>query len=194
MSCRAWAPIGGRPTRRIARSCSSDASGRSEKSIARRTAVGRSFFAARPPRADDADRFAIVCLPLRIGHDQDAVKHRASDLEKPSFFCGVPDVRAIERDGISEYRRGFIECDAMLDEICRSLLPVPLEHLFSIYRTRARTQNADNCAGGTATSGVLGPSSETCKKRHESADVGSRIGYDIAVMCWRRSTSPRIDS
>ena len=25
------------------------------------------------------------CLPLRVGHDQDAVKHRAPDPEKPRF-------------------------------------------------------------------------------------------------------------
>ncbi len=38
---RAWVPIGGRPIRRIVRSGSSDASGRSEKSISRRTTAGR---------------------------------------------------------------------------------------------------------------------------------------------------------
>jgi hypothetical protein len=44
----------------MARSCPSDASGISEKSIARRGPVRAPLPAARAPRADDADRFAMV--------------------------------------------------------------------------------------------------------------------------------------
>lgn len=53
----------GRPTRRIARSCSSDASGISEKSIRRAGLVRRPFLPARAPCADDADCLAIAGPP-----------------------------------------------------------------------------------------------------------------------------------
>jgi hypothetical protein len=59
ISRRAWVPSGGRPTRRIARSCASDASGRSEKSIFLRAGIRRPFFSARSSRSDDPDRFDI---------------------------------------------------------------------------------------------------------------------------------------
>ena len=57
---RARSPSGGRPTRRMARSCSPEASGISEKSIFRAAPVRGSLLPAREPRTDDTDRFDIA--------------------------------------------------------------------------------------------------------------------------------------
>ena len=62
-----WTP----PTRRIALSCSGDDSGMSEESIVRRVYTARCA-AARPPGADNPDRFAIATSPERIGHHEQA--------------------------------------------------------------------------------------------------------------------------
>src|SRR5262249_39657496 len=76
---------GGRPTRRMARSCAGDVSGMSEKSIPRRR-IRRPLFAARPPRADDREPFAIVSPPDGIGHEEDAAGCRPAQSERSSLL------------------------------------------------------------------------------------------------------------
>src|SRR5206468_476987 len=78
----ASAPKGGLPTRRIAWSCVEEASGMSEKSIARRRRISRPLFPARPARADDADAFAIVSPPHGVGHDEHAARDRAAQSQE----------------------------------------------------------------------------------------------------------------
>ena len=112
MSCRATLPSGGRPTRCMARSCSSDDSGRSEKSIPRGR-VRRPFFAARRARRDDPDVFDIALPPSRIAHH-----------EQPSGCC--------PRQPTIEHRGRFVKAYAMLDGIGGRLSRVPLEHR-SVY-------------------------------------------------------------
>ena len=72
--------------------------------------------------------------PLRVGDDKNATKDGSSNPEKPRFLRRMTDVRPIQGSGIGEDGRGLVERDAVLDEIRRGLLRVPLEHLFSIYR------------------------------------------------------------
>ena len=64
------------PTRRIALSCSRDDSEMSEQAILR--AVRRTSAAARPPRADDTDRFSIATSPEQVycPHDADPARPR----------------------------------------------------------------------------------------------------------------------
>src|SRR2546426_3650942 len=76
------APNGGRPTRRIARSCTGEVSRISEKSIPRRRRVGRALFAARAARADDANPLAIVSPPHGIGNDEHAPRHRTAQSQE----------------------------------------------------------------------------------------------------------------
>src|SRR5262249_11282525 len=104
ISRRAATPKGGRPTRRMARSCAGDASGMSEKSIPRRR-IRRPLFAARPPRADDPETFAIVSPPDGIGHDEDAAGCRPAESEQSSLLLGVPQIRAIEGVRVAEHGR-----------------------------------------------------------------------------------------
>src|SRR5436309_12766201 len=85
----ASAPNGGRPTRRITRSCADEASGMSEKSIPRRRRIGRPLFTARPPRADDADSFAIVLPPRGLSHHDHAVFRRAASSPGSRVFLRV---------------------------------------------------------------------------------------------------------
>ena len=129
MSRRARAPRGGRPTRRIARSCSSEASGISEKSIFRGAAVRRALLATRPACADEADRFDMTRCPQCVGHDDDVAEYRPSETKKPSFLYGVSDVRTIQGVRIAEHRGGLLECDAMFGQIRPGLLRVSFEHL-----------------------------------------------------------------
>lgn len=86
-SWRGSSPIGGRPTRRIALSCSGDESGISEKSILRE--VGRALAAARPARADDADRFAMTTPPQGIDHHAHSLFTRQPKPPKASFDARV---------------------------------------------------------------------------------------------------------
>ena len=137
MSCRASVPIGGRPTRRIVRNCSSDSSGMSEKSIFARATVRRAFLAARPPRADAADRFALASLPLCAGDHRNTIENRSSNPEEPWFFRPVAGVRGSQGSRVGEDSRGLVERDAVLDEIRHGLLRVPFEHVFSSYRIAA---------------------------------------------------------
>ena len=128
ISRRARVPIGGRPTRRIARSCRSDVSGISEKSIPRRVTIRRPFLPARPPRTDDADRFDMACCPLRIRHYHNVAEHGRTKTKKSSFSHRVGHIWTIQCVGIREHRGGVIERDAMFGQIRRGLLRIPLKH------------------------------------------------------------------
>ena len=68
----------------------------SEKSIFRATAVRRPFFAARPPRADDAGRFDMSRSPLRVGHHERPARRRLSETEKTRLLAGVAHVRTVK--------------------------------------------------------------------------------------------------
>jgi len=135
----------------------SDASGRSEKSIFRRTTVGRSFSAARPPCADDADRLAMCCLPVCEGHEQDPVKDRATKAEKPSLVCRVSNVRGSaprSRNAVSSHETPCLARFAAHPNKASSSENFPVANLKSVgaiwrdpldYRMRER--RARMCAG-----------------------------------------------
>src|SRR5262245_53229213 len=131
ISRRAATPKGGRPTRRMARSCAGDASGMSEKSIPRRR-IRLPLFAARPPRVDDPETFAIVSPPDGIRHDEDAAGCRPAQSERSSLLPGVPQIRAIEGVRVAEHGRRLVERDSVLAAVDCGLPRVPLEHS-SVY-------------------------------------------------------------
>ena len=131
ISWRGSSPSGGRPTRRIALSCAADESAISEKSIFRR--VRRTLAAARPPRADDPDRFRIAPSPERVRDHEHVSACRSTKAQEPRLRRRVLQVRAIERLGIQEDGHGLVEGDAVLRRVGLSLPRVPREHLFSIY-------------------------------------------------------------
>src|SRR6266545_7404958 len=123
---RAATPKGGRPTRRIARSCAGDASGMSEKSIPNRR-IGRPLFPARPARADDEDTFAIASPPQGIGHNERAAGCRPAQAQESSLLLGVTQIRAIEGLRVAEHGRCLCERDPVLGTVDRGLPRVPLE-------------------------------------------------------------------
>src|SRR5438094_2546930 len=96
---RGAVPIGGRPTRRITRNCSSVASGMSEKSTLRALAVESPLFLAGLPRADDADDLLIVPPP----HGR--LTHR------------MPEIRALKTPRVGEDRSGLLEGDLVLEQV-----------------------------------------------------------------------------
>jgi hypothetical protein len=51
-------------------------------------------------------------------------EYRPSEAKKPSFPCGVLDVRAIQGVRVSEHRGGLREYDAMFGQIRSSLLRI----------------------------------------------------------------------
>ena len=126
ISWRGSSPSGGRPTRRIAFSCSADESGMSEKSICRR--VRRPLAAARSPRADDPDRFGIATSPECVRDHEHASTSRSTKPQEPRLRRRVLQVRAIERVGIQEDGHRVVERDAVLRRVGLSLPRVPLEH------------------------------------------------------------------
>jgi hypothetical protein len=131
---RGSSPSGGRPTRRMAFNWSADESGMSEKSIWRR--VGRALPTARPPRADDPDRFRIATSPECVRNHEHPSAGGSTKPQEPRFRRGVLQVRAIECLGIQEDRHSVLEGDAVLRRVGLSLPRVPLEHWFSIYEMR----------------------------------------------------------
>jgi len=100
----------------------------SEKSIPGRRRIGRPLLPARPPRADDADAFAIDSPPHGIGHDEHAARRRAAQSQEPRLPLGVMQVRAVQGIRIAEHGRGLFEQDPMLRMVDRALPRVPLEH------------------------------------------------------------------
>src|SRR2546428_3587477 len=123
---RGAVPIGGRPTRRITRNCSSVASGMSEESTLRALAVESPLFLAGLPRADDADDLLIVPPPHGIGDNQHTACHRLPDAKEPRLLEG----------------------DLVLEQARRSLRAIPLEHALSIYETTHQESGA--CEAGAA--------------------------------------------
>ena len=108
ISCLAALPRGGRPTRRIARSWTADASGISEKLILLECPpVGRTFLAARPARADDADRLDIASPPAGIGHHEQTARRGPTESQVSRLLLRVSNVRTIERFGVAEHACGF---------------------------------------------------------------------------------------
>src|SRR3989442_14114868 len=99
----ASAPKGGRPTRRIARSCAGDTSAMSEKSIPRRRRIGRPLFAARPARTGDADPFAQGSPPHGLGHDEQSGRRRATQPQESWLLVGVVQVWAVLGIRIAEH-------------------------------------------------------------------------------------------
>src|SRR5690606_10482782 len=89
------APIGGRPTRRMACSCAGDESGMSEKSIFGLDVRG-AFLPTRAARTDETDRFAIACSPLRIDHHQDASFGRPPQAPKARFASRVLQIGTVQ--------------------------------------------------------------------------------------------------
>ena len=141
MSRRARVPSGGRPTRRIARSCAPDASGRSEKSIFLRATVRRPFFSARSPRGDDSDRVDMSRSPLGVGHHQHSARDGPPEAEKPTFVGGVANVRAVQAARIREDGGSLVERDIVLGQVSGGLACVPFEHLFKyIHKSRRLRQ------------------------------------------------------
>jgi len=87
----------------------------------------------------------MASLSLRVSDHEHTIENRSSNTEEPSFFRRVADVRTIQGSGVGEGGRGLVERDAVLDEIRRSLLRVPLEHAFSIYRIRGSVWPRGQC-------------------------------------------------
>ena len=159
MSRRARVPSGGRPTRRIARSCASDASGRSEKSIFLRRGIRRSFLSARPPRADDSDRVDISRSPLRVGDYQHTTCDGPPEAEKTTLVGRVPNVRAVQAVRIREHRGGLVERDIVLGQVGGGLALVPFEYSFKyIHKSRRLRQEMP------------------CRVPCQRAETGSKIG------------------
>ena len=119
ISRRAAEPKGGRPTRRIARSCAEETSGMSDKSIPGRR-IGRPLLAARPARADDADALAIASPPRGIGHAEHAASRRSAQSQESRLLLGVTQIRAIEGIRIAENGPGLLEGDPMLGPVNRA--------------------------------------------------------------------------
>src|SRR5213078_3439271 len=122
---------------RITRSCADEASGMSEKSIPRRRRIGRPLFTARPPRADDADSFAIVLPPRSISHHEHAACRRAAESQESRLLLRVAHVRPVQGIWIAERGRCLFERDPVLKAIARGLPRVPTRTRFSIYETEA---------------------------------------------------------
>ena len=107
----------------------------SVKSILR--VVRRSFPAARPTRADEADLFDIVItLPNGVGHHQHPTVKRTAQAKEPCFGGRVRQVRPVQRVGIREHCGRDIERDVVLLRVGGGLPRIPLEHLLSIYGIR----------------------------------------------------------
>jgi hypothetical protein len=139
ISLRASVPKGGRPTRRIARSGAGEASGMSAKSIPGRRRIGRSLFAARLARADDANAFAIV-TPHAAGR-------HASQSQESRLLLGVMQIQAVEGIRIAEHSFRLLERDPMLGAVDRGLSRVPLEHGSVYTQTGLASQPYDPANG-----------------------------------------------
>lgn len=96
--------------------------------------VRRALAPACPARADEADFLGIVfTLSQCVSHHQHAPIIRSSQSKMANFSARVFQIRAIQRVGIREHRRGSCERDAVLYCVRGRLARIPLEHLFSIY-------------------------------------------------------------
>src|SRR2546425_2115876 len=131
MSCLAW-PVLGRPTRRARLSCSSVNSGISEKSIWL-SGIGFPLFAARLPRADDANAFlAMFQPPERVDHRKHPPSGGDPEPLRATLGQRMFNVFPIQTFRIAEHRSCFFKSDAMLFVIADRLLRLPREH-FIVY-------------------------------------------------------------
>jgi len=99
----------------------------SEKSIGRR--VRRALAAARPPRADDPDRFGIATSPKCVRDHEHMSARGSTKPQEPRLRRRVLQVRAVERLCIEEDSYSVVERDAVLRRVGLGLPRVPLEHL-----------------------------------------------------------------
>jgi hypothetical protein len=82
----------------------------SEKSIlAARRPVGRTLPAARPARADDADRLGIASPPAGIRHHEDATRDGLAEAQVPGFLPGMPHIRPVKGIKIAEHAGRLLE-------------------------------------------------------------------------------------
>jgi len=129
MSCLAL-PVVGRPTRRARRSSASVDSGISEKSTLL-SGVSLPLFPARFARADDANRFRAILQPPQCIYDQKHAAARRKSQTLPSLLRrGMFKIFPIERLGIAENRRRFLEWNTMLFVVLQGLASIPGEHIY----------------------------------------------------------------
>jgi len=104
----------------------------SEKSICRR--VRGTLPTARPPRADDTDRFGIVRSPQGVHNHQDATVRSLTESSNAGLLCRVLQIRAIQPVRVEEDRPGVGKTYTVFLRVGLSLPRIPFEHLIEYIR------------------------------------------------------------